>query len=71
MTSYQLLENETAILDTSGRWNKTLATGVLIYKCVASNSVGRTQSVNVAVTVNGEKNGKIFVLNEVDMTQRI
>ena len=59
--SYQLFQNDTAILDTSGRWSKALPTGVFIFKCVAHNTVGRRQSVNVTVTIDGEENGQILV----------
>ena len=59
VTSYQLLENDTAILDTSGRWSRTFTTGgVFIYKCVANNSLGTGQSASVTTTVNG--NGILF-----------
>ena len=57
--SYQLLENDTAILDTSGTWSKTFTTGgVFIYKCVANNSLETGQSSSVTITVNG--NGILF-----------
>ena len=58
VTSYQLFENETAILNTSasGMWNKTLESeGVFVYKCVANNFLGSEYSMNVTVTVNGKK----------------
>ena len=58
VTSYKLLENDTAILDTSGRWTKTVATGVFIHKCVAKNILGTRNSANVIVTVNGKENEK-------------
>ncbi|XP_078379818.1 hemicentin-1-like isoform X3 [Oculina patagonica] len=51
--TYELLENDTVILDTSGSWSKTFTNeGVFIYKCVANNSVGTGQSASVTVTVN-------------------
>ena len=54
MMSYQLLENDTAILDSSGRWSRTFTTGgVFIYKCVANNSLGTGESASVTITVNG------------------
>ena len=57
VTSYQLLENGTAILDTStGRWRKILTTGVSIYQCVAKNTLGTGVSASVAITVNGKEN---------------
>ena len=58
VTSYQLFENETAILNTSasGMWSKTLESkGVFVYKCVANNSLGSEYSINVPVTVNGKQ----------------
>ena len=64
VSSYELLENDTVILDTSGRWSKTFATGaVFIYKCVANNSLGTQQSLSVTIYVNGEQ--KLCVLNLV------
>ena len=56
VTSYQLFENETAILDTnpSGMWNRRLpAGGVFIYKCMANNYLGSEDSLPVIVEVNG------------------
>ncbi|XP_022807335.1 hemicentin-2-like [Stylophora pistillata] len=53
--TYQLFENETAILQTNsaGMWSKTLEKeGVFVYKCVANNSLGSAYSMNVAVTVD-------------------
>ena len=53
--SYQLLENGSVISDTSGMWSRTLSSGgVFIYKCVANNSLGSTDSESVTVTVNGK-----------------
>ncbi|KAL9964669.1 hypothetical protein ACROYT_G028344 [Oculina patagonica] len=53
--TYELLENDTAILDISGRWSKTFTTeGVFIYKCVANNSVGTEKSASVTVSVNAQ-----------------
>jgi len=54
VTSYQLLENGSVVSDTSGMWSRTLVRGVFIYKCVANNSLGSTESESVAVTVNGK-----------------
>ena len=56
VTSYQLFENETAILDTnpSGMWNRKLPTGgVFMYKCMANNYLGSEDSLPVIVEVNG------------------
>ena len=52
--SYQLFENDEAILYTSGMWTRNLTTeGMFIYKCVANNSLGTGESESVTVTVNG------------------
>ena len=59
VTSYQLFENETAILDTnpSGMWNRKLPTGgVFMYKCMANNYLGSEDSLPVIVEVNGTLN---------------
>ena len=56
VTSYQLFENDTAILatNTSGMWSRNLTNGgVFIYKCVANNTLGSAYSTSVTVTVNG------------------
>ena len=54
VTSYQLFENDIAILGTSGTWTRNFTTnGTFIYKCVANNSLGTGQSASVTVTVNG------------------
>ena len=58
VTSYQLFENETAILNTSapGMWSKTLESeGMFVYKCVTNNYIGSEYSMSVTVTVNGKQ----------------
>ncbi|XP_022800743.1 hemicentin-2-like [Stylophora pistillata] len=53
--TYQLFENETAILtrNAAGMWSKTLENeGVFVYKCVANNSLGSENSRTVAITVD-------------------
>ena len=58
VTSYQLFENQKAILNTSasGTWSKTLKSGgVFVYKCVANNSLGSEYSMDLSVTVNGKQ----------------
>ena len=62
VTSYQLFENVTAILNSSapGMWSKTLENeGVFLYKCVANNSLGSEYSMSVTVTVNGRQTNPI------------
>ena len=64
VTSYQLFENETTILNTSasGMWSKTLESeGVFVYKCVANNSLGVEYSMSVTVTVNGKQKSQNYV----------
>ena len=64
VTSYQLFENETSILNTSatGMWSKTLESeGVFVHKCVANNSLGSEYSMGVTVTVNGKQNSPSYV----------
>ena len=58
VTSYQLFENETAILNTSasGMWWKILESeGIFVYKCVANTSLGVEYSMGVTVTLNGKQ----------------
>ena len=43
--------NETS---STGVWNRTMTTGgVFVYKCMASNKIGTTESMDVSVAVNG------------------
>ena len=64
--SYQLLENDTAILDDSGRWSQPLTTeGVFNYQCVPNNTCGMGDSASVIVTVNGKGNPKSNKINAV------
>ena len=64
--SYQLFENDTAILDDSGTWSRQLTTaGVFNYECVPNNTLGTGDSASVTVTVNGKgnaKNDKIYTV---------
>ena len=58
VTSYQLFENDTAILDAnpSGMWKRNMSKGgVFMYKCMANNSLGSEVSSSVMVTVNGKR----------------
>ena len=56
VTFYELFENDSVIMHTSGMWNRTLLSGgVFVYKCVANNSLGSTESESVTVTVNGKQ----------------
>nr|XP_058956773.1 peroxidasin homolog [Pocillopora verrucosa] len=54
--SYQLFENNTAILDKnlSGMWLRNMSIrGVFIHKCVVNNTLGTVHSEWIAVSVNG------------------
>ena len=56
VTSYELLENGSVVSDMSGMWSRTLSSGgVFIYKCVANNSLGSTESEDVTITVNSKQ----------------
>ena len=59
VASYQLFENETAILNTgaSGMWSRKIleSEGIFFYKCVANNSLGSEYSMSVTVSVNGKQ----------------
>ena len=56
VTSYHLFKNDTLVnVSLSGMWSETLASeGVLVYKCVAKNSLGTAASTNVTVAVNSK-----------------
>ena len=54
VTSYELFEDDSVIMDTSGMWSRTFSSGgVFVYKCVANNSLGSMESESVTVSVNG------------------
>ena len=60
VTSYELFENDSVIMGTSGMWSRTLSSGgVFVYKCVANNSLGSTESESVTVTVHGKQKKKL------------
>ena len=67
VTSYHLFKNDTAIdVSLSGMWSETLASeGVLVYKCVAKNSLGTAASTDVSFTLNGKP--FFFVLSYVNV----
>ena len=55
--TYQLYVNGTKVYETNstGVWNSTMTTGgVFVYKCIARNKIGTTESMGVFVTVNGK-----------------
>ena len=55
VTSYHLFRNDTDLGESNtGMWVKTLSnSGLLMYKCVANNSVGNSESRSVSITANG------------------
>ena len=63
VTSYQLFRNGTDVGESNTTmWVKTLAnSGLSIYKCVANNSVGSSESPSVSITVNGNHEFSFFI----------
>ena len=55
VSSYQFFENDVLLgSNNSGMWTTSLSSsGMLIYRCVASNLVGATNSANVSIYVEG------------------
>ena len=54
--AYQLFRNDTVLQTSStGMWSKSLlSSGLLIYKCIANNTIGSASSTSVPITVNGK-----------------
>ena len=73
VTSYQLFENDTAILNTnpSGMWSRKLTSGgVFHYKCMANNTFGSVYSTSIAVTLNGKQiNENDYIFLNSDLVQ--
>ena len=63
VTSYQLFQSGSDVGESNTRmWVKTLSTsGLLMYKCVANNSVGSSESPSVSITVNGNHGFRFFI----------
>ena len=55
VSSYQFFENDVLLgSNNSGMWTTSLSSsGMLIYRCVASNLVGAANSANVSIDVGG------------------
>ena len=55
---YQLYENSNLVSSSNaGVWNRTMSSvGVFNYTCMANNTVGTAESMNVSITVNGKQN---------------
>ena len=72
VTSYELFENDSVIMDTSGMLSRTLSSGgVFVYKCVANNSLGSMESESVTVTVNGKQPFLFKIEHDVDFSIRV
>ena len=72
VTSYELFENDSVIMDTSGMWSRMLSSGGLfIFKCVANNSLGSTESESVTVTVNGKQSFLLKTEYDVEVLIRV
>ena len=72
VTSYELFENDSVIMDTSGMLSRTLSSGELfVYKCVANNSLGSMESESVTVTVNGKQPFLFKIEHDVDFSIRV
>ena len=72
VTSYELFENDVLMMGTAGMWSRTLSSGgVFIYKCVANNSLGSTESKSVTVAVNGKQPFLLKTEHDVDFSIRV
>ena len=72
VTSYQLFRNGTDVGESnSGMWIKTLSSsGLSVYKCVANNSVGSSESPSVSITVNGNHGFCFFISTSFNPASR-
>ena len=72
VTSYQLFRNGTDVGESNTRmWVKTLSnSGLSMYKCVANNSVGSSESPSVSITVNGNHEFLCFISTSFNPASR-
>ena len=72
VTSYQLFRNGTNVGESNTRmWVKTLSTsGLSMYKCVANNSVGSSESPSVSITVNGNHEFRFLISTSLNPASR-
>ena len=72
VTSYQLSRNGTdAGESNTGMWVKTVShSGLSMYKCVANNSVGSSESRSVSITVNGNHEFRFFISTSFNPASR-
>ena len=73
VTSYQLFRNGTDVGESnSGMWVKTLSnSGLSMYKCVANNSVGSSESPSVSITINGNHGSRFFISTSFNPASRV
>ena len=72
VTSYQLFRNGTDVGESNTRmWVKTLSnSGLVMYKCVANNSLGSAESPSVSITVNGNHGFRFFISTSFNPASR-
>ena len=71
VVSYRLFENDVLVSNSSSPivWSKLASTeGVLVYRCVAYNTVG-TSNTTASVTVNGKQTFSFKFLNCTHLTK--
>ena len=71
-TSYQLFPSGTDVGESNTiMWVKTLSnSGLSMYKCVANNSVGSSESPSVSITVNGNHEFRFFISTSFNPASR-
>ena len=72
MTSYQLFRNGSDVGESNTKmWVKKLSnSGLSMYKCVANNSVGSSESPSVSITVNGNHGFRFFISTSFNPASR-
>ena len=72
VTSYQLFRSGTDVGESNTRmWVETLSnSGISMYKCVANNSVGSSESPSVSITVNGNHEFRFFISTSFNPASR-
>ena len=72
VTSYHLFRNGSDVGGSNtGMWVKTLSnSGLSMYKCVANNSVGSSESPSVSITVNGNHEFRFFISTSFNPASR-
>ena len=72
VTSYHLFRNGTDVGESNTRmWVETQSnSGLSMYKCVANNSVGSSESPSVSITVNGNPEFRFFISTSFNPASR-